>query len=65
MKKIKALIVEDEPAAVNRLQKELKKLSDVEFDIINILDSVEETVAFLNGDQSCELILMDIHLTLF
>jgi len=63
MRKIKALIVEDEPAAVNRLQKELKKLPDVEFDIVNILDSVEATVAFLNSDHLCELIFMDIHLT--
>ena len=63
MKKISALIVEDEPAAVNRLQKELKKLVDLKFEIIAILDGVEQTVEFLRTDHSCELIFMDIHLT--
>ncbi|MEM6737898.1 MAG: LytTR family DNA-binding domain-containing protein [Bacteroidota bacterium] len=63
MSKIKALIVEDEPAAVNRLQKELKKLADVEFEIIGILDSVSQTIEFLTNDHPCDLIFMDIHLT--
>ena len=63
MKKIKVLIVEDEPAAVNRLQKEFKQLSGIEFEVAAILDSVEQTVKFLTSDHPCELIFMDIHLT--
>lgn len=63
MKTIQALIVEDEPAAVNRLQRELQKIADVRFDLLDTLDSVEQTVEFLSRENSCELIFMDIHLT--
>lgn len=63
MKSVKALIVEDEPAAVNRLQKELKKLAGLTFEIIALLDSVEQVVRFLKDDHSCGIIFMDIQLT--
>ena len=61
--KIKTLIVEDEPAAVNRLKKELAKINAVEFDILATMDSVRESVTWLQQHEEVELIFMDIQIT--
>ena len=60
---IKVLIVEDEDAAVNRLHKELSALTDVHFEILQVLASVRDTVSWLKSESAPDLILMDIHLT--
>lgn len=59
---IKALIVEDEPAAVNRLKKELATLSNVEVEIAAVMDSVSASCDWLDKNE-VDLAFMDIHLT--
>lgn len=61
---VKAVIIEDEDSAVNRLKKELGRLNNVEFEILETIHSIEYSVEWLQ-DQSGEidLIFMDIHLS--
>ena len=59
---IKTLIIEDEPAAVNRLQKELNKLEQTDFDILAVIDSVRDAVAWIQEHNEVELIFMDIQI---
>ncbi len=59
---IKTLIIEDEPSAVNRLQKELNKLEIADFEIITVIDSVKEAVSWIHGHDDIELIFMDIQI---
>lgn len=60
--KIKALVVEDEPSAVNRLKKELAALNTVEFEIAAVTDSISSTCDWLAKNET-DLAFMDIHLT--
>ncbi|MEM6737670.1 MAG: LytTR family DNA-binding domain-containing protein [Bacteroidota bacterium] len=59
---IKTLIIEDEDSAVNRLKKELLLLPNANFEIIEIINSISEVVAWLKKDNETDLIFMDIHL---
>jgi DNA-binding LytR/AlgR family response regulator len=60
-KNMKILIIEDENAAIRRLE---KLLSDVEplSEILTSLDSIESSVTWLQQNPAPDLILMDIHL---
>ena len=60
---IKTVIVEDESAAVNRLQKELGRLTNGEFEILATLESVSQSIQWLNENDAPDLIFMDIQLT--
>lgn len=57
----KVLIVEDEPLAVKRLTRLIKELAP-DFEIYKVVDSVSDTVAFLDSEE-VDLIFMDIHLS--
>lgn len=58
---MKILIIEDEDAAVRRLQKLLSEM-DMPVEIIGILSSIESSVEWLTANQAPDAILMDIHL---
>ena len=59
---IKAIVIEDESAAVSRLKKELNRIAMVRFEIEAVLESIEDSVKWLKNNNT-ELIFMDIHLT--
>jgi DNA-binding LytR/AlgR family response regulator len=59
---IKVLIIEDEPMA----QKELLRLLDNnhrDFKVVNVIDSVEESINWFRKDQPADLVFMDIQLS--
>ncbi|XLS27396.1 LytR/AlgR family response regulator transcription factor [Flavobacteriaceae bacterium M23B6Z8] len=58
---MKILIVEDEPRAANQLQNLLNK-SSFDFEILTIIDSVEETVSWFQQNRNPDLVFMDIQL---
>jgi two-component system LytT family response regulator len=58
---MKILLVEDEQAAVRRLQKLLTEIDPVN-EVIGTLSSIEETVEWLETHPAPDVILMDIHL---
>jgi two-component system LytT family response regulator len=58
---MKILIIEDEQAAVRRLQKLLGEISH-ENEVIGALSSIEASVEWLQSNPSPDVILMDIHL---
>jgi len=58
---MKVLIIEDEPAVAKRLAKIIGEL-EPGFDILGVLDSVEETVNWLESHSPPDLLLMDIQL---
>lgn len=58
---INTLIIEDEKTAADNLMR-LLKLTKEPVNVSAVLDSVEETVNWLNGHQQPDLIFMDIHL---
>ncbi|MBX2843825.1 MAG: LytTR family DNA-binding domain-containing protein [Flammeovirgaceae bacterium] len=58
---MKVLLIEDEAPAARRLQKLLMEI-DPDFEVLDIIDSVEDTVKWLNIHQHPELIFMDIQL---
>jgi DNA-binding LytR/AlgR family response regulator len=58
---MQVLIVEDEPRAANQLQKMLDKCK-FEYQLIDILDSVEETVLWFQNNDLPDLVFMDIQL---
>lgn len=58
---MKVLIIEDEPQAAQRLENLLRSC-DPKTEILSILDSVKNAVAWLNANQKPELIFMDIQL---
>ncbi len=60
---IKTLIIEDEQSAVNRLKKELKNVSNVEFEIVETTESVNDSVEWLRNNPEVDLIFTDIQLT--
>lgn len=59
---IKTLVIEDERSAVNRLLKELKQVPNVAFDVLEVIESVKDAVAWLKENQ-VDLIFTDIQLT--
>lgn len=58
---MKALIIEDEKSAVRNLKSLLKEVSP-QLEIINVLDSVGETVSWFETNPSPDIVFMDIHL---
>ncbi len=59
---MKILIVEDEKPAAERLQALIEGF-DQEVEIMGCLESIEDTVSFLNGNVHPDLMLLDIHLS--
>ncbi|MCH9661563.1 MAG: LytTR family transcriptional regulator DNA-binding domain-containing protein [Bacteroidetes bacterium] len=58
---MKLLIVEDEPRAASQLQNLLHK-SDYDFDVLTIIDSVEESISWFRAHSMPDLVFMDIQL---
>ncbi|HPH45432.1 MAG TPA: LytTR family DNA-binding domain-containing protein [Chryseolinea sp.] len=58
---MKVLIVEDEPLAAERLQL-LLKICESDVEIIDQIDSVEETVSFFKSGKKIDLLFLDIQL---
>jgi two-component SAPR family response regulator len=58
---MKILIIEDEQAAVRRLQKLLSEI-DASNEVIGALGTIESAVLWLSENPAPDLILMDIHL---
>lgn len=58
---MKALIIEDEKAAVRNLQALLSEVAP-DMEILAVLDSITETVEWFAGHQMPELVFLDIHL---
>lgn len=59
---IKIAIIEDEESAIRRLQKELSKLKDFNFEVLSILKTVTESCIWIS-QHTPDLIFMDIHLS--
>jgi len=55
------LIIEDEPRAANQLKSMLVELA-VEFKLLDILDTVEDTIKWFDTQESPDLIFMDVQL---
>ena len=55
------ILIEDEAAAAKRLQKMIEAI-DPEVEILEVIDSVEDAIAYLAEQDSPDLIFMDIHL---
>lgn len=55
------LIIEDEPRAVNQLQNLLKS-SNLDFNLLNVIDSVEDAVDWFTKNEIPDLVFMDIQL---
>ena len=62
MSSYKILIIEDEPPAAKRLSSLLHQL-DENIEIIDVIDSVEMAIRFLNNHSKIDLIFMDIQLS--
>jgi len=58
---MKLLIIEDEPRAANQLQSLLQKVG-LDYELLDLLDSVESSVAWLKTNDDPDLIFMDIQL---
>lgn len=58
---MKVLIVEDEPRAASQLQNLLNK-STLNFQVLDIIDSVEDTVSWFRKNTAPDLVFMDIQL---
>lgn len=58
---MKLLIIEDEPAAARRLSKLVEELVP-EAELLPVLESIEQSIAFLQSQPALDLILLDIHL---
>ena len=59
---MKLLIIEDEAPAFRRLQKVLEEI-DPEIEIVDVIDSVEESIKWFNNHNLPDLIFMDIQLS--
>lgn len=59
---MKVLIIEDEAPAFRRLQKILEEV-DSQVEIVEVIDSVEESVKWIKNHQLPDLIFMDIQLS--
>jgi len=55
------LIIEDEPRAANQLQNLLKSC-DFDFELLDIIDSVEDAVLWFKANPAPQLVFMDIQL---
>lgn len=63
MKPVRILIIEDEPATARQLQYIIEK-SELNLSIIDVLDSVEDSIAFFNtNNDGVNLVFMDIELS--
>lgn len=58
---IKALVVEDEVAAANRLVKMIKEV-DPDISVVQIADSIESALSWLRVNPEPDLMFLDIHL---
>lgn len=58
---MKILIIEDEARAANQLQNMLKSC-DFHFDLLDIIDSVEDSVLWFENNSAPDLVFMDIQL---
>jgi two-component system, LytTR family, response regulator LytT len=58
---MQVLIIEDENPASRRLKNLIQEI-DKEINIVGIIDSIEETIKFINSQPTPELIFMDIQL---
>jgi len=58
---MKIVIIEDEESAVERLISLLKSL-DYDFEVLEVFDSVQTSVAYLKNNKQADLIFMDVHL---
>lgn len=58
---MKILIIEDEPRAANQLQSKLKLLR-FQYDLIDLLDTVEESINWFKVNSTPDLVFMDIQL---
>ena len=59
---MKYLIIEDEPLAQEELVRMLKRL-DANFELLASIDSVKNTVEWLQNNDQPDIIFMDIHLS--
>jgi DNA-binding LytR/AlgR family response regulator len=59
---MKALIIEDEKYASDRLEK-LVRQCDPDIDVIDKFDSIEDTIEYLREDDHSDFMFMDIHLS--
>ncbi|MBX2845039.1 MAG: LytTR family DNA-binding domain-containing protein [Saprospiraceae bacterium] len=55
------LIIEDEPRAANQLQQMLQQCN-FKYDLLGIIDSVEEAISWLSSNKNPDLVFMDIQL---
>jgi DNA-binding LytR/AlgR family response regulator len=58
---IRTLIVEDEPLAAKRLQKLLVEISP-KIELLDVIDTVEDAVAWFKSNQMPDLVMLDIQL---
>ena len=58
---MKAIIIEDETLAAQALQKLLAKVSPTT-EVLAVLETIEESVAWLTDNPTPDLLFMDIHL---
>ena len=58
---MQVLIIEDEPRAVNQLQNMLKTCN-FEYQLLEIIDSVEDAISWFEANDSPDLVFMDIQL---
>ncbi|MEL7145962.1 MAG: response regulator, partial [Bacteroidota bacterium] len=59
---MKVLIIEDEAPAFRRLQKVIEEI-DNQIEIVDVLDSVSDSVKWLKAHRAPDLIFMDIQLS--
>ena len=59
---LKVIIIEDDAPALRRLQKVLEEI-DSSIEIVEVLDSVDDSVKWLKNHQAPDLIFMDIQLS--
>lgn len=58
---MKVLIIEDEPATARRLEKILREI-EPGLEVMDVIDTVEDSVSFFLSKESPQLVFMDIHL---
>jgi len=58
---MKLLIIEDEPRAASQLQRLLEK-SSFDFQVLTIIDTVEDSVVWFKNNAAPDLVIMDIQL---
>jgi DNA-binding LytR/AlgR family response regulator len=58
---MKVLIIEDEPATARRLEKILREI-EPDTEVLDVIDTVEDSISFFLKEESPQLVFMDIHL---